>query len=101
MPELIQLPVTPQSDPKGETLRAILDAHLAFEHTRATRQFCVHLSAVVGGLNILLPQSASQQLHAVLLAFWGVASVCALVSAAFECLWRARAARLLAASQIS
>ena len=101
MTDLIQLPVSPQSDPKGENLRAILKAHLAFEHARTARQFWVHLSAVVGALNILLPQPTSQPVRAVLLALWGSCSVCALVAAGFECSWRWREARLLATHKVS
>jgi len=99
--DLIQLPVSAQSDPKGEAIRAILNAHLAFEHTRATRQFWVHLSAILGALSILLPQATPPQARALVLALWGVCSVCALVAAGFECIWRWRAAHLLAAHQIS
>ena len=97
MRDLIQLPVSPQSDPKGEKLRAILDAHLAFEHTRAARQFWVHLAAVLGALIILLPQAASPELRAALLALWGVCWACTIVAAGFEWRWRYRQAQLLAA----
>jgi hypothetical protein len=52
MTDLSRLPVSAQSDPKGETVRAILKAHRAVTHATAARQFWVHLSAAVGALNM-------------------------------------------------
>jgi hypothetical protein len=99
MTDFIQFTVSPESDPKGEKVRAILDAHLGSAHTRAAREFWVHLLALVGALIILLPQATSAEIRAILLALWGVCGVCAVVAAVLEWGWRWREGRLLAATK--
>ena len=100
MSDLIQF--TMSSHQSHDEVYALLDAHMAHEHTKAIRQFCVHVLAVVGGLIalcLLFPDQASPQLQAMLLALWGACCVCSLMAAGMEWKWQRREARLLAANQ--
>lgn len=100
MSDLIQFTVSSQQS--QDEVYAILDAHVAREHTRAIRQLCVHVLAVVGGLIalcLLFPDQVSPQLRAMLLALWGVCCVCSLTAAGMEWTCQRREARLLAANQ--
>ncbi len=98
MTEPIQFKVSPTDC--GE-VRAILQAHVAYEHAKAMRLFWVHLLAVVGGVGALclvFPQWQGGQLRAVLLAFWTACVVCVAISGGVEWVWRRRETRLLSAN---
>ncbi|HEX7407619.1 MAG TPA: hypothetical protein VF515_08220 [Candidatus Binatia bacterium] len=104
MPDLIQFAVSPQDDPTGREVRAILEAHIAVERTKAARQFWVHLLAAVGGLIALcmvFPQAGSEQMREALLALWGACCVCALAAGGLEWRWHHREAQLLAANKVT
>jgi len=104
MSNLIQFTVSAQRPTAGDDVKAILEAHIARERTKAARQFWVHCLALVGGLMglcLLFPDLASARLQAVLLALWGAGCACALGAAALEWRWERREARLLAANRMA
>ena len=104
MSNLIHFTVSPQVSTARDDVQAILEAHMARERAKGTRQFWIHLLAVVGGLLgmcLLFPEAASARLQAVLLALWGGCCACAVAAAAMEWRWERREARLLAANRLS
>ncbi|MGD0949749.1 MAG: hypothetical protein ABSA52_20265 [Candidatus Binatia bacterium] len=103
MSDLIHFTMSQQKDRKGDEVRAILEAHLAYEHTRTARQFLVHVLAAVGGLlalSMVFPQIASEELRKALLVLWGVCCMWAIGAAVSERVYRRREAQLLAANEV-
>ena len=101
MSDLVHFTVSPQDDPLGVATRAILVAHLAHQRTKASRQFWVHLLAVLGGVVVLclmFPEAGSRELRAGVLALWGACGVCVLATLASERRWHRRETHLLAAN---
>ncbi len=102
MSDLIHFTVSPQDDPAGLATRAILRAHLGHQRTKASRQFWVHLLAVLGGvvaLCLVFPEAGSPELRAGVLALWGACSVCVLATLALEFRWQRRETHLLDANR--
>ncbi len=82
----------------ASAVRALLQAHLAYEHAKAMWHFWVHVLAVlgaVGALCLVFPQWQGTQIRPVLLAFWGTCGAGAAVSGGVEWAWHRRETRLL------
>ncbi len=95
MTDPIRFDVSPND---GGAVRALLQAHLAYEQAKAMRHFWVHVLALlgaVGALCLIFPQWQGTQIRAVLLASWGACVACAAVSGGVEWAWRRRETRLL------
>jgi hypothetical protein len=101
--ELIAFRASPEHDPQGTDVHAVLETHLWYQHTKAARYFWVHLLAVFGALGwlcVLLPGVVPARVGEVGLALWGACGVLVMVMAAREWKWSRRRARLLAQKTI-
>ena len=97
MPDLIQYTLVPGRN--DLQVRAILDAHLAYEHTKSARQFWVHILAFLGGLIALCTLGSRfvpPDVNDILLSIWSTCCVGVILLAISELRWYRRASRLLA-----
>lgn len=101
--DLIAFRVSPEGDPEGTAVHGILEAHLAYQRTKAARYVWVHLLAIagaVGWLCVLVPGVVPAQVRELVLALWGACGVMVIAMAAAERKWSRRQARLLAKTTI-
>jgi hypothetical protein len=99
MDGFIALRASPERDPEGTAVRAILDAHLAYQRTKAARYFWVHLLAMLGAAGwicVLMPRIVPVEVRELVVALWGACGVVVLAMLAVELKWWRRQARLLA-----
>jgi hypothetical protein len=99
--ETVQFGVSPNA---AAEVRAIIEAHLAYEHAQSVRQLLVHLLAALGGLIALclrFPEIASAEIRTTLLIVWGGSGTCAVVAAACEWWCHHREKRLLTANKMT
>ena len=70
----MQFTVDKELDPKGSSLRSLLDAHVRYERVSAAKKLYLHLLAAVGALvwlGAIWPSLLSVEVEDFALALWG------------------------------
>jgi hypothetical protein len=94
--DVLVVGTSPQKDPDGSQLRALLQTHFAIERAQSFRDLFVHLLALASlPLGYLAARPAgSANLRAVTLAGWLTCLVALFVATLAEVRWRRRCAAL-------
>ncbi len=93
---MLQFTINRHADPKGASLRRLLEAHVRYERVSAAKSFSLHLLAIVSAvvwLGEMWPSLLPSQLRAAALALWGVLLLFATCASVEEWAWRRRVAR--------